>query len=116
MLTTSAPRDPTERTPWPRPRRPRPSPPGKRRPGFRPGLETVAVRCLLSSYNIPDLTFPGGHLLTASAINSLGQVAGRGTGSGVNNAVVWQNGAIINLDPQQLHGVSAAIELTNPVN
>ena len=34
----------------------------------------------------------------------------------MNNAVVWQNGSIINLDPQQLHGISDAIDLTNPAN
>src|SRR5262249_4128262 len=37
-------------------------------------------------------------------------------GAGLNNAVVWQNGSITNLDPQQLHGISYAIDLTNPAN
>jgi uncharacterized membrane protein len=77
----------------------------------------VEDRCLLSGYNITDLTFPGGYQYAAGAVNNLGQVAGRGIVPGVmDNAVVWQNGSIINLDPQQLHGVSYAIDLTNPAN
>ena len=50
----------------------------KRRPGFRPELETVEDRCLLSGYTVTDLTFPGGYMIAAGAVNSLGQVAGRG--------------------------------------
>jgi uncharacterized membrane protein len=77
----------------------------------------VEDRCLLSSYNVTDLTFPGGYLYAAGAVNNQGQVAGRGIVPGVmDNAVVWQNGSIINLDPQQVHGVSYAIDLTNPAN
>ena len=71
-------------------------------------------RCLLSSYSITALTYPGGYLHTAAAINNLGQVAGRGSYP-INNAVVWQNGSITNLDPQQAHGaLSYAVDLTNP--
>jgi probable HAF family extracellular repeat protein len=88
----------------------------RRRTSFRPELEPAEDRCLLSGYSITDLTFPGGYLIAAGAVNGLGQVAGRGIASGVNNAVVWQNGSITNLDPQQLHGISYAIDLTNPAN
>jgi hypothetical protein len=64
-------------------------------------------------------------MFAAGAINNLGQVAGRGVGNGVprgavgaglNNAVVWQNGSIINLDPQQHYGISYAVDLTNPAS
>jgi probable HAF family extracellular repeat protein len=85
----------------------------------------VEDRCLPSGYTVTDLIFSGGYMLAAGAVNNLGQVAGRGVGNGVplgsvgaglNNAVVWQNGSITNLDPQQLHGISYAIDLTNPAN
>jgi probable HAF family extracellular repeat protein len=62
------------------------------------------------------MTFPGGYLIAAGAINNLGQVAGRGVVPGVmDHAVVWQNGSIKDLDPQQLHGTSFATDLTNPL-
>jgi hypothetical protein len=111
MFLAHNPRAAAQQTYLPRPRR---GGPAKRRRGFRLELETVEDRCLLSSYTVTDLTFPGGYLLAAGAVNSLGQVSGRGVGSGVNNAVVWQNGSIINLDPQQLHGISYAVDLTSP--
>jgi uncharacterized membrane protein len=104
----------TERAPSLRPRRLRPGPRAQRRRGCRLELERVEERCLLSSYSITALTYPGGYLQTAAAINNLGQVAGRGSYP-MNNAVVWQNGSITNLDPQQVHGtISYAIDLTNP--
>src|SRR5262249_23945093 len=34
--------------------------------------------------------------------------------AGVGSAVVWQNGAIIDLDPQKVHGNSWVTDLTNP--
>jgi probable HAF family extracellular repeat protein len=113
MSSTSYSEHSTERAPLSRLRR---RSRGHRRAGFRPTLETVEDRCLLSSYTVTDLTFPGGYLIAAGAVNNLGQVAGRGVASGLNNAVVWQSGSIINLDPQQLHGISYAIDLTNPAN
>ena len=104
----------TERTPSPHLRRLRPGPRAQRRRGRRLELERVEDRCLLSSYSITPLTYPGGYLHTAAAINNLGQVAGRGSYP-INNAVIWQNGSITNLDPQQVHGVfSYAVDLTNP--
>jgi len=124
MFRASYPSDPSERAPLPRSRRPRRGPPGNRRPGFRPELERVEDRCLMSGYTVTDLTFTGGYMIAAGAINSLGQVAGRGVGNGVplgsvgaglNNAVVWKpDGSIINLDAQQRYGISYANDLTNP--
>src|SRR5262249_1217020 len=64
-----------ERTSWPWRGRA-----GKRRPSFRPELETAEDRCLLSSYNIPiDLGTLGDSNLqsNANAINNTtGQVVG----------------------------------------
>ena len=72
-------------------------------------------RCLLAGYSVTNMVFPGGYMYVDSAINNLAQVAGRGVVPGVmDHAVVWQNGSIIDLDPQQLHGTSYAIDLTNP--
>src|SRR5262249_38981504 len=50
------------------------------------------------------------------AINNLGQVAGKGSAPGFDNAVVWLNGSIKNLDPQQIYGGSEAIDLTDPAD
>lgn len=98
---------PSETTAWTHRRR-------RGRPGLRPELEAVEDRCLLSGYNVSALTYTGGYLITAAAINNLGQVAGRGSYP-ANNAVVWQNGTITNLDPQQRHGaLSYALDLTDP--
>ena len=80
MFRASYPSDPTERTTLPRPRRPRRDLRAKRRSGFRPVLEAVEVRCLLSSYNVPiDLGTLGASNLRSSAWainNTTGQVAG----------------------------------------
>src|SRR5262245_14757278 len=80
MFRASYPSDPSERTPLPRPRRPPQGPPGKRRSGFRPELEPVEDRCLLSSYNVPiDLGTLGASNLRSGATainNATGQVVG----------------------------------------
>jgi probable HAF family extracellular repeat protein len=110
MIPASDPRDRTERTPSPRR-----GPLVKRRASFRPELETVEDRRLLSSYTVTDMTFPGGYLIEAAAINDLGQVAGRGSAPNFASAVIWQNGSITPLDPQP-NGGSEAIDLTNPGN
>src|SRR3954452_13991343 len=66
-----------QQTHLPRPKRGKPA---KRRPGFRPKLETVEERCLLSSYNVPiDLGTLGASNLRSSAgaiNNASGQVVG----------------------------------------
>jgi probable HAF family extracellular repeat protein len=113
MFPTTNPRDPIERAPLTR--LPRRGPAVTRRSVFRPELERVEDRCLLSSYNISDMTFPGGYMYVVTVINDLGQVAGRGVVPGVSDhAVVWENGSIIDLDPQQLHGTTAPTDMTNP--
>src|SRR5262245_25247362 len=67
----------SERGPSPRTRR---LPPTKRRPGFRPELEPVEDRRLLSAYNLPiDLGTLGDSNLQSSATaisNTTGQVVG----------------------------------------
>ena len=68
MFPASYLRDSNERTALSRSRRPRRGPPVKRRPGFRPELETVEDRCLLSSYSLPvDLGTLGASNLQSSA-------------------------------------------------
>ena len=110
MIPASDPRDRIKRTAWPRR-----GPLVKRRASFGPELETVEDRCLLSSYSVTDMTFPGGYLIEAAAINNLGQVAGRGSAPNFASAVIWQNGSIVPLDPQPNGIASAGILLDRNV-
>src|SRR5262245_24714913 len=82
MFRASYPSDPSERTRLPRPRRPRHGPPVKRRSGFRPELERVEDRCLLSSYNVPiDLGTLGASTNLHSVANAINNTTGQVVGS-----------------------------------
>ena len=66
-------------------------------------------RCLLAGYSVTNMVFPGGYMYVDSAINNLRRSPVGVSFPGVmDHAVVWQNGSIIDLDPQQLHGTSFA--------
>ena len=77
MFSANRTSDASEQMPMIAPRQLRRGLHRKRRHAFRPGLESMEARCLLSGYSITSLTYPGGHLVTAGAINKLGQVAGQ---------------------------------------
>jgi probable HAF family extracellular repeat protein len=61
---------------------------------FRPEMEVLESRCLLSDYTITDLGTLGGTLSQAHAINSSGQIAGMSTiASGDQRGLLYQSGA-----------------------
>jgi probable HAF family extracellular repeat protein len=80
MFPASDPNILAQRSHRPRPGWPRRGAPGKQRPSFRPELEPIEDRCLLSSYNVPiDLGTLGASNLRSGATsinNATGQVVG----------------------------------------